>query len=127
MPPSRDSFRRNRVAPVDASILPPFASGRELASAGQEQDGTSGSRKSPSLEMERRVLDRYPSSGVWLTIATNLLALQIGPQLRFAPAVVAFAQVNKRDLERQFSWKDLTISAWARRITVLIHLASLIS
>jgi hypothetical protein len=25
MPPSRDSFRRNRVAPVDASILPLFA------------------------------------------------------------------------------------------------------
>ena len=26
MPPSRDSFRRNRVAPIDPSILPPFAS-----------------------------------------------------------------------------------------------------
>jgi len=28
MPPSRDSFRRNRVAPVDTSILPLLASGR---------------------------------------------------------------------------------------------------
>ena len=25
MPPSRDSFRRNRVAPIDSSILPLFA------------------------------------------------------------------------------------------------------
>jgi hypothetical protein len=60
MPPSRDSFRRNRVAPIDGSILAPLASGQALAPASHEQVGTSGSKRSPSLEIQRRVQDRYP-------------------------------------------------------------------
>ena len=33
MPPSRDSFRRNRVAPIDTSILAFMAGARLLANA----------------------------------------------------------------------------------------------
>jgi hypothetical protein len=41
MPPSRDSFRRNRVAPVDASILPLFAVATRFR-VGDGLDGLNG-------------------------------------------------------------------------------------
>ena len=53
MPPSRDSFRRNRVAPVDPSILPSFASEQAASSYLSETstldryDWLSGSPPSP--------------------------------------------------------------------------------
>jgi hypothetical protein len=66
MPPSRDSFRRNRVAPVDPSILPPFASEQaasDCLARPQRSIGTiSGSPPSPG---ECRRNYKYMSRGTF--------------------------------------------------------------
>jgi hypothetical protein len=51
MPPSRDSFRRNRVAPVDASILPLFA-GATRFRVGDGLDGLNGAPENRKVTFE---------------------------------------------------------------------------